>query len=145
MKIPIILILLALAGCAQNSADSNSKILVEQIETALDGYATEVSSKAPRFELFLEQGALESANQTQELVASMGLVQLGQSYFSQTRLISADQFETCLDVSGTSFVYENGDYFPIGERLERQLVRAQFVERLSAVKISLLQMVGEPC
>ncbi|MCF8529455.1 MAG: hypothetical protein K9G13_06085 [Aquiluna sp.] len=145
MKISIVLLLLILSGCAQKSGDSIAQDMVVRIDTALNLYAIEASTNSPRFDRILEGDALESAIQTQELIASMGLIQLGHSSFSQTTLISADQFESCLDVSATRFVYENGEDFPIPERMERQLMRAKFVERSSEVKINLLEMVGREC
>lgn len=145
MKIPIVLLLLILSGCAQKSGVSMPQDLVVKIDTALNLYAIETLTNSPRFDRVLEGDALESAIQTQELVTSLGLIQLGHSSFSETTLISADQFESCLDVSATRFVYENGEDFPMPERMERQLIRAKFTERSSEVKINLLEMVGREC
>lgn len=145
MKIPILLLLLILSGCSDKTNVSIPDGVVLQIEKGLDRYALEASSASPKFDLVLEGDALASAIQTQELVESIGLVQLGQSSFSQTRLISTDQFESCLDVSATSFEYENGEDFPMPERMERQLIRAKFSQQSSGVKISLIEMVGQEC
>lgn len=127
---PILLSALLLTSCA------SPELLAER---SLNKYAN-VASDPIEVSNHLTGEALESALQTIELMAELGLSPRGQSQFSQTLITGDGLFRSCLDVSGTSFVYQDGSPVFL-DRIDRQLVEVSFEDEL----ISDLRLTGAPC
>lgn len=92
-------ILVLLAGCAVVSDSS-------KVQTQLDGYAA-AAATGIGLEKFLAGAALESANQSAELMQSLGYRQVGLARFE---LASAEAgfAKGCLDLSSVSVVDAGG-------------------------------------
>lgn len=129
MRISIFLLLL-LAGCTGP---------VQSAESVLNSYALAAANRAD-FTAYLSGAALESAQQSEDLLSELGLVSYGSSYFSMTKLIGSHRYQSCLDVSATSFRDANGLELEL-DRIERQLVVVDFV----GDKVSNLELLGEKC
>ena len=126
----LLLITLLLSGCT-TSATSAEQSLNKYALAAANGY---------EFDELLVGQALESALETRELIATLGLESFGSSRFSQTKSIGQDRFSSCLDVSATSFRDANGEQLLL-DRLERQLVLVKFENG----RVADLQLEGVSC
>lgn len=129
MRISLVLVLL-LAGCSNST---------ETAEAVLNDYALAAANSLD-LTGYLTGPALESANQSAELIRELALTSYGSSSFSQTTELATDLYRSCLDVSETSFRDSNGDLLEL-ERVERQLVEVKF----SDGKVSNLELLGAPC
>jgi hypothetical protein len=129
MRISLVLVLL-LAGCSNST---------QTAEAVLNDYALAAASSAD-LSSYLTGPALESANQSAELIRELGLTSYGATHFSRTTELAPDLYQSCLDVSETSFRDGYGDLLEL-ERVERQLVEAKF----SDGKVSNLELLGAPC
>jgi hypothetical protein len=126
----LLLITLLLSGCT-TSPNSAEESLNQYALAAANGY---------EFDELLVGQALESALETRELIAALGLESFGASRFSQTKSLGENWFSSCLDVSATSFRDANGEQLLL-DRLERQLVLAKFEKG----RVADLQLEGVSC
>jgi hypothetical protein len=129
MRISLVFILL-LAGCSNST---------QSAEAVLNDYALAAANSAD-LSSYLTGPALESANQSAELIRELGLTSYGATNFSRTTELAPDLYQSCLDVSATSFRDGYGDLLQL-ERVERQLVEVRF----SDGKVSNLELLGAPC
>jgi hypothetical protein len=129
MRISLVLVLL-LTGCSSAT---------QTVDAVLNDYALAAANNAD-LTGYLTGPALESANQSAELIRELGLTGYGSTRFSQTTELAPDLYRSCLDVSETSFRDGSGDLVEL-ERLERQLVEVEF----SDGKVSNLELLGAPC
>lgn len=125
-----LLLLLLLTGCTGST---------QSAESVLNSYALAAANKADLTQ-YLSGAALDSAQQSQDLLAELGLVGYGSSHFSMTKPIGSNRYQSCLDVSATSFRDASGVELEL-DRIERQLVEVEFV----AGKVSNLELLGEKC
>ena len=130
MRYSLLLLLLLTTGCGSNTA------IVERV---LNDYALAASNQS-NLDAYLAGAALDSAQQSKDLIAELGLTSYGASSFSQTRQLGPQEFQSCLDVSQTSFRTRSGDRIEL-ERIERQLVEIHVVGQ----KVADLNLLGTPC
>jgi hypothetical protein len=109
------------------------------VESMLNDYALEAANQQD-LSPYLVGDALKSAIESEELLSELGLIGFGASQFTLTKQLEDDLFESCLDVSATSFRDLAGEIVNL-ERKERQLVRVN----ITAGKISNLQLTGATC
>ena len=145
-----LLIILVVSGCAvaAESTDVDETFLEPsalELEALLNSYAEEAAKPDPNFNSLLSGDALESAIQTQDLIKSMDLRQLGPSRFSNTRILSKGTLESCLDLGRTGFEDSNGEIISFQDRIDRQLARASFITQESGIKISLIEVGFGQC
>lgn len=126
----LVLVVLLLSGCAGQQIS---------VEKSLNDYALAAANQQD-LSRYLSGAALRSAEQSQQLLRELGLRSYGSSRFSQTKAVSNTSFQSCLDVSGTSFRDLSGEQVLL-ERLERQLVMVEVTQG----KISDLRLAGSPC
>ena len=126
----LLFLTLFLTGCSSGS---------DATEALLNDYSRAAALEAD-LTSFLAGEALESATQTNDLVAELGLTGYGVSTFSKTRQLGPALFESCLDVSATSFRNALGQPVLL-DRKERQLVNVAIQDGL----ISEIMLVGEGC
>lgn len=126
----VLLFVIPLAGCSPN---------VNDYQQVLDSYAKNaVSAELGRW---LEGAALEDANQSQELLASLGWTQVGSSNFSQTRLMANNRVISCLDVSGVGFVDAAGLPVELDRDTPRLLMQIEFSSE-PPLKLQYVEQVG---
>jgi hypothetical protein len=126
----LLLLPLVLTGCSSGQ---------DVVEATLNDYAIAAANQSD-LTRFLSGDALESAIESEQLLRELGLKSYGASTFSLTRELGGDRFESCLDVSATSFRDAAGEEVLL-ERKERQIVNLWIQEG----KISDLRLSGEPC
>lgn len=131
MRITAFLVpVLALAGCGQPATE---------VQSVLNQYALAAANQSD-LTPYLSRAALESAQQSAALIAELGLTGYGSSSFWDTKAIGENLYQSCLDVSGTSFRNIYGELVEL-ERVERQLVEVSYLDG----KIATLELVGAAC
>jgi hypothetical protein len=126
----LLLLTLPLAGCSPAISD---------YQQVLDSYAQ--NAQSGELAQWLEGAALHDANQSQELLSSLGWKQVGTSRFLETRLISGTRVVSCLDVSGVSFVDSAGVSVELEREAPRLLMQIEFSDT-SPTKLQLVEQVG---
>lgn len=126
----LLLLTIPLVGCSPNT---------NQYQQVLDSYAK--NAESGDLGEWLEGAALYEANQSQELIESLGWTQVGNSNFSQTRLMSKNRVVSCLDVSGVSFVDSAGLPVELERSTPRLLMQIEFSAE-QPLKLQYVEQVG---
>ena len=126
----LLILTLPLAGCSPAISD---------YQQVLDSYAQ--NAQSGEIAQWLEGAALHDANQSQELLSSLGWKQVGTSRFLETRFISDSRVVSCLDVSDVSFVDSAGESVELEREVPRLIMQIDFSEG-SPLKLQFVEQVG---
>jgi hypothetical protein len=126
----LLLLTISLASCSPAISD---------YQRVLDSYAQ--NAQSGELAQWLEGAALHDANQSQELLSSLGWKQVGTSRFLETRFISDSRVVSCLDVSDVSFVDSAGESVELEREVPRLLMQIDFSEG-SPLKLQFVEQVG---
>jgi hypothetical protein len=126
------LIALLLAGCSSNNHDA-----------LLNDYARNATNSAMLSD-FLTGEALTSGRNSIELMADLGLRQVGEAAFENVEQVSPSLLTACLDVSNVQFLDSAAQVVKLENRALRQAATLWLEKKDGRTKISRLE-VGGPC
>lgn len=137
MSRTLLLLCLFLAGCSNPEA---------ALQSSLDQYATlTASSQSADLRSVLSGKALAAAMASQNLLAELGQLQLGQARFQVIKIQTDSSALVCLDVSQVQFEDQSGEIVQNPLRQNKVELAVTFQKIGPKALISDFQLTGEKC